>query len=255
MDKNDRDGVAWDKYLWDVVVAATLLTRLPLPHAPKSAFDRQANSVWAFPIIGLFVAGITCIVGCLSFGLGMPAPITAGLMLGTSMVMTGAMHEDGLADCADGFWGGFDPVRRLEIMKDSQIGTYGVLALIIVNGLRWVALSAVISTGFSGVIAVAILSRGILPILMAWTTHARTTGLSYSVGRPPKQIASVTFGIASIAAFIFIGLSVIGAVFIAILVMLVIVKVAKSKIGGQTGDVIGATQVLTETALLLWLIQ
>ena len=254
MNKYDPNGVSIKKWIWDIVVAATLLTRLPLPHAPQSAFDRQADSVWAFPIIGLLVSLLSCLCGAIAFGLGLSPSIIAGLMLGTSMILTGAMHEDGLADCADGFWGGFDPLRRLEIMKDSQIGTYGVLALLVTISLRWLALSVVISTSFAGVIAAAALSRGVLPALMATLQHARDKGLSHSVGRPTQQIATLTFAFASAIAILMIGFNAVGAIVVAAVVAFVVARLAKAKISGQTGDVLGATQVLAETAILLWLI-
>ena len=254
MNKHDQNGASYQNWHWDVIVAGALLTRLPLPHAPQSAFERQANSVWAFPIVGLVVALLSCLAGFVAFGLGLSAPITAGLMLGVNMILTGAMHEDGLADCADGFWGGFDRDRRLEIMKDSQIGTYGVLALVVTIGLRWLALSAIISTGFAGVIAAAVLSRGILPALMAMLNHARDTGLSHSVGRPTHFSAVVAFGIASIIALVMIGFSAIGAIIATVVVAFAFGRLAKAKISGQTGDVLGATQVLSETAVLLWVI-
>jgi adenosylcobinamide-GDP ribazoletransferase len=200
-------------------------------------------------LIGL----LSCIVGVISFGLGLSAPITAGLMLGASMILTGAMHEDGLADCADGFWGGFDTPRRLEIMKDSQIGTYGVLALIVITGLRWLALSAVISTGFLGVIAAAMLSRGVLPALMSALPHARHVGLSHSVGRPTSNAALIAIAVSAAVSFLLIGFSVIATLALVALTSLAMARLAKAKIGGQTGDVLGASQVIAETAVLLWL--
>jgi|TARA_B110000114_G_scaffold32150_3_gene33268 adenosylcobinamide-GDP ribazoletransferase len=254
MNKNDLNDTSFSNSLWDIVVAATMLTRLPLPQAPDEAFERQEENVWAFPLIGVIVGIIACIVGAIAFGLGLNAPITAGLMLATTMIMTGAMHEDGLADCADGFWGGFDPDRRLEIMKDSQIGTYGVLALVIFSGLRWLALSAVISLGFAGVMAAAVLSRGVLPAIMAMVIHARDTGLSHSVGRPTQQAAATSFAAACVLALILIGSSAISAAIITALIAFAVAKLAKVKVGGQTGDVLGATQVLCETAILIFLI-
>ena len=254
MNKNDLNDTSFSNSLWDIVVAATMLTRLPLPQAPDEAFERQEENVWAFPLIGVIVGIIACIVGAIAFGLGLNAPITAGLMLATTMIMTGAMHEDGLADCADGFWGGFDPARRLEIMKDSQIGTYGVLAIVIVTGLRWMALSAAISLGFAGVIAAAVLSRGVLPAIMAMVAHARDTGLSHSVGRPTQQTAAFSCGAAGVLALILIGFSAIGAAMITVSIAFGLTKLAKTKIGGQTGDVLGATQVLCETAILVFLV-
>jgi len=254
MNKNDLNNAFFSNSLWDIVVAAALLTRLPLPQAPDEAFERQAESAWAFPIVGVIVGIIACIIGAIAFGLGLNAPITAGIMLATSIIMTGAMHEDGLADCADGFWGGFDPVRRLEIMKDSQIGTYGVLALVIFTGLRWLTLSAVISLGFAGVIAAAVLSRGVLPAIMAMVIHARDTGLSHSVGRPTQQSAATSFAVACVLALILLGSSAISAAIITALIAFAVTKLAKAKVGGQTGDVLGATQVLCETVILILLI-
>lgn len=250
MDKSDR----MSSWYWDIIVAGTLLTRLPLPQVPQSAFERQTKSVWAFPIVGFVIGILSCVAGMIALALGMSASITAGVMLGISMILTGAMHEDGLADCADGFWGGYDPARRLEIMKDSQIGTYGVLALLITIGLRWLALSAVISIGFAGVIVAAVLSRGVLPALMSMLNHARNTGLSHSVGRPTAQNAVIASGIAGVLSLFLIGFGAIGAIAIAALVALGMAQLAKAKISGQTGDVLGATQVLSETAILLWLI-
>ncbi len=69
------------------------------------------------------------------------------MSLGLLAMMTGAMHEDGLADTVDGFWGGWTVQRRLEIMKDSHIGSYGVIALVLSLGLRWMALSAAVRGG------------------------------------------------------------------------------------------------------------
>ena len=254
MNKYDPDGIPFRKWYWDIIVAVALLTRLPLPNAPDTAFESQADSVWAFSAVGLMIGLFGCMSGAIAFGLGLSAPMTAGVMLGVNITLTGAMHEDGLADCADGFWGGFDPARRLEIMKDSQIGTYGVLALLVTIGLRWLALSAVISTGFAGVIAAAVLSRGVMPAVMAMLVHARDTGLSHSVGRPTQQNAVIALGFAGIIAVLMIGLNAIGAILICAFVAILVSQLAKAKIGGQTGDVLGATQVLAETAILLWLI-
>ncbi|MFT7596440.1 MAG: adenosylcobinamide-GDP ribazoletransferase, partial [Paracoccaceae bacterium] len=137
MPENDKPPFA----VSDVAVAFVLLTRLPLPTLPDHAFARQAHAAWAFPLVGLVVALLAGGMGWAALRLGLPASIAAGLVLGAQIMLTGAMHEDGLADTADGLWGGFNADRRLEIMKDSAIGTYGVLALILSLGLRWAALT------------------------------------------------------------------------------------------------------------------
>lgn len=249
MDKNDPSRPS----RWDIVVAGTLLTRLPLPHAPKSAFEHQARSTWAFPVIGLFIGILTCVIGAVTLALGLGTGITAGLMLATSMIATGAMHEDGLADCADGFWGGLVPARRLEIMKDSQIGTYGVLALIVVVGLRWMAISSVINFGWGAVIAAAVLSRAMMPIAMNTLPYARDTGLAHSVGKPDVRTVQVAVIIAAILAIIAVGWSALAALLVALAGAAIVRLVAKTKIGGQTGDVLGATQTLCETSVLITL--
>ncbi|MCR8826315.1 adenosylcobinamide-GDP ribazoletransferase [Pseudosulfitobacter koreensis] len=237
--------------IWDVIVALVLLTRLPLPHAPKAAFARQAQATWAFPLAGLVVGLIAAAVGWLCMAMGLPAPVTGGVMLATLIVTTGAMHEDGLADTADGLWGGYDAARRLEIMKDSHIGTYGVLALGLGLGLRWMVLSATLAVGMGPMIAAAVLSRGLLPALMAWVPHARRTGLSHHVGRPEGRVALAALGLAAVLAVVFAGFGVIWALVLASLAVAALAAVARRKIGGQTGDILGAAQQLAELVILL----
>ncbi len=239
---------------WEVIVALALLTRLPLPHAPKTAFARQAQASWAFSLAGLAVALIAAVVGWICGAMGLTTPVTAGLMLATLIVTTGAMHEDGLADTADGLWGGYDAARRLEIMKDSHIGTYGVLALGLGVGLRWLALSATLAVGAGPMIAAAVLSRGLLPALMALMPHARRSGLSHQVGRPERGVALAALALAVVLALFFAGIGVIWALLLAALAVGGLAALAKSKIGGQTGDILGAAQQVAELVILLALI-
>ncbi len=112
-----------------------------------AATARGALAAWAYPLVGVVVGGLGAVTGALALWLGLPAPLAAGLVLLAMIAVTGALHEDGLADTADGFWGGWDRARRLEIMKDSQIGSYGVIALILSLGLRWSALGVLIAHG------------------------------------------------------------------------------------------------------------
>lgn len=237
--------------LLDPFVALALLTRLPLPALPDQAFERQAHASWAFPLVGFAVGAVAGVIAYIALGIGLPVWIAAGLALAAQIIVTGAMHEDGLADTADGFWGGWTPDRRLEIMKDSQIGTYGVLALLISVGLRWAALSVVLSHSVWVLLAVAIASRMGLPALMAVLPRARPDGLSDRVGEPPAP---------SVLLSGFIGLVLVGVVLrtdMAVVVLATILAVwacgavARAKIGGQTGDVLGATQQVTELACLI----
>nr|WP_293576600.1 adenosylcobinamide-GDP ribazoletransferase [Phaeobacter sp.] len=244
-----------DMKIIDILLSLVLLTRLPLPHLDKSDFARQAQAVWAFPFAGLAVALPAAAIGQISLSIGLPAVVSAGLMIAVLILLSGAMHEDGLADTVDGFWGGFDRGRRLDIMKDSHIGTYGVLALIIGIGLRWGALAALIPvTGVWIVIATAMLSRAMMPVLMAHMPNARHSGLSQSVGKPKPTRAYVGVGVALIGAIALLGSSAIVATGVMLVAAAAVAKLARAKIGGQTGDVLGATQQISEIAGLLCLL-
>ena len=241
-------------WLLDILLAGTLLSRLPLPELPQTAFDRTANATWAYPGAGAVLVAIAACVASLTLAMGVPAVFAAGVLLATLMLLTGAMHEDGLGDTADGFWGGFDRPRRLEIMKDSQTGTYGLLALLIVTGLRWSAYAALLPLGAWPVIAVAVLSRAPMPCLMAALPHARDFGLSHSVGRPDAPTAVLGLGIALFLAGLCVGGAAIGGLVSALLAAAAVGWLSKIKIDGQTGDVLGASQQMSEICALAALV-
>ncbi len=233
----------------DLAEALALLTRLPV----KSAFARGARAAWAWPLAGAVVALIAGGVGWLALTLHLSPPIVAALVIATQIALIGALHEDGLADTADGLWGGHDPVRRLEIMKDSHIGSYGVLALILALILRWTALTALIGAGglFAPLIAVAALSRAPMAVLMATLPNARGAGLSSNVGAPPRDTALLAVVTALLVGLLTIGWSVLAlAVWIALAVA-ALALIARAKIGGQTGDILGASQQIAEIAALI----
>lgn len=235
----------------DVAVAFALLTRLPLPRLPDAAFARQARAVWTFAIVGAVVALLAGGLGWGALALGLPGVAAAGLVLTTQIILTGAMHEDGLADTADGLWGGWTPERRLEIMKDSAIGTYGVLALILSLGLRWSALSLLLAGGIGPIIAAGALSRGLMPVVMTALPHARANGLSHGVGRPGWGVSSLACGLGLAIALGVCGLAVLLPIGMACAGVAMLTLIARAKIGGQTGDILGASQQVAEIACLL----
>lgn len=235
---------------WDLPAAIVLLTRLPMPALPDHAFSHGARAVWAYPLVGLVMGLIGSLVMGVGSAFGLSALLVAGLVLGVLVMATGAMHEDGLADTADGLWGGTTPERRLEIMKDSRIGAYGVLALIIVMGLRWLALAEV---PWTALVTALVVSRAMLTPLMWALPHARNTGLAHSVGRAPLNSVLCALFIAVVLALMFAGGGGLLALIIAAAVAAGIAALARAKIGGQTGDILGATQISTEIAVLLTL--
>lgn len=239
--------------LTDPLLAAVLLTRLPLPRLADAAFAAAPRAVWAYPLIGAVLALGAGGLGLLLLRAGLPEAAAAGVVLGLLAVSTGAMHEDGLADTADGFWGGHTRGRRLEIMKDSRIGSFGVLALIVFTGLRWTALATLLPLGLAPLVAAAALSRSAMPVLMHALPPARPEGLAHSIGRPGAFPVALGLLLAISLAAGLLGTQAILPTATAALCIWGVGALATRKIGGQSGDVLGALQVFTETAILLCL--
>ena len=243
-----HDNALFDRI--DLPAALGLLTRLPVIVDGARATERGAASAWAYPLVGVVIGVILAATTALLSMLGIPAGIVAGLVLAGSVILTGAMHEDGLADSADGLWGGWDRARRLEIMKDSHIGVYGVCAIALSLLLRWLALVIIISVGAYWVafMTVGAVSRASMVAVMAVLPHAREGGLSRSVGRPPTTAVwlalAIAAGFALLCGYPWVTL-------VTILTTLGSILIARSKIGGQTGDILGATQQITEITALI----
>lgn len=247
MQKDDMSVVT----LGDIRTAIALLSRIPV----KAEFDRSAKAAWAYPLAGIAVSLIAGLITMIGLWIGLSAPVAAALWIGATIVLTGAMHEDGLADCADGFWGGFEKARRLEIMKDSQIGTYGVLALVLAIGLRWLLIAALIAADnwFWSLLAVETLSRAVMPLIMHALPHARSDGLSHAQGRPPLDAAAIAAGIGIMLALLCLGWVAVKIAVLLAFATAAIAKLADIKIGGQTGDVLGASQQIAMIIALMTL--
>ncbi|MEQ8877286.1 MAG: adenosylcobinamide-GDP ribazoletransferase [Phycisphaerales bacterium] len=239
----------------DIATALGLLSRLPVP--PPDT-ERTGAAAWAYPVAGLILGSLAALAGAIAHAFGLPSPLTALIALGFLILATGAMHEDGLADTADGLWGGWTRDRRLEIMKDSHIGTYGVVALVLSLAARWAALTLLYDQGSgaaaAALIVAAALSRAAMPLLMARLPHARDHGLSHSVGPVPMRTAWLALAIAALAALLLTGWSGLPVILWALAAALAMGVLARSMIGGQTGDILGATQQVAEIAILFSLI-
>lgn len=236
----------------DIWVALGLLTRLPLPARAWDARRAPALAAWAYPLAGLMVAAIAGAAGALALWLGTPPGFAAALVLACLSLLTGAMHEDGLADSADGLWGGHDAARRLEIMKDSHIGAYGVIALIASFALRWSALSALLAADqlWGAILVTAVTSRAAMVAVMHALPHARETGLAHMTGRPGRAAVFLATGLAAAACLSGFGGAGIMLLLTSLAAALACGAIAKTKIAGQTGDILGATQQVSEIALL-----
>ncbi|WP_327792084.1 adenosylcobinamide-GDP ribazoletransferase [Harenicola maris] len=238
-----------------VQVAVMLLTRLPAGRL-GDAVPGLGRSVWAFPLAGLAVGLVSGLVLTLALSLGLPEPLAAGLAVMTGILATGGLHEDGLADLADGFGGGATRAARLDIMRDSRIGSYGTLALIIGVGLRWQALTLLCAEGGAiwAVIALAMLSRAAPAMALGLMPAARADGLGHAAALTSRSGGGVAIAIAVICAALLLGPAPVLAVALVIaIVALATCALAMRMIGGQTGDVMGAVQQLAEIAGFLTL--
>ncbi|MDO9525176.1 MAG: adenosylcobinamide-GDP ribazoletransferase [Gemmobacter sp.] len=233
--------------LADLRGAFGLLTRLPF-----GGPGRGARSAWAWPFAGAVVGALAGAVGIAVLALGVPVGMAAALVLAVQAVLTGALHEDGLADTFDGLWGGRDPAQRLEIMKDSRVGSYGVLALGLVGLARWSALTEILAEpgAFGALVAVGALSRVPMASVMAALPSARAGGLSRLVGRPGWTTVWLGMLVGVALAMPGAGWGVVPAAVAIAGVTVGLAMVAKARIGGQTGDILGAAQQLAEVVVL-----
>lgn len=237
----------------DFRIAVSFLTRIPTGWIENMHTGDLTRAAWAFPVVGLLVGGIGGGALYLAASQSLHPMLCALIALALQALITGALHEDGLADVADGF-GARTQSRILEIMRDSRIGSYGVLALVFSIGIKSAALASVPGPGLAwgAMVAAAAVSRGVLPLVMAMVAPARTDGLSHGAGRPSKPIAGIAFGIGLITLFICLPVQ---AAFAAILIagplIALVLFWAVRRLGGQTGDVLGALQQMTEIAVLI----
>ena len=243
-----RDTAA-ARALDDLLAGFGLLTRLPLP--ARSVTPRP-HAAWAWPVVGAILGALTAAAASLALWAGLSPAIAAALALITAALLTGGLHEDGLADTADGLMGGRDRDRRLEIMKDSRIGSYGALALLLVTLIRWSALTALIAAGqhWAALLAVGALSRAPMALLIATLPNARGSGLSHLTGRPPGSAAAIACGAGLGLSLATCGGAALAMALAAAATTALLARAAKARIGGQTGDILGASQQLAEAAAL-----
>jgi adenosylcobinamide-GDP ribazoletransferase len=244
--------------LWfDLLTAVQFLTRLRVPSGPYEP-ESLARAVKFFPIVGLLIGSGSLLLYSL-LAPHLPSTIVALLVVVYLVVITGGLHEDGLADSFDGFGGGWEPDRALAIMRDSHIGTYGVAALALSLVARVLLIAALPRVQVVGYLIIA-------PVLSRWTTlplgfflaparersenhvdgqGARIAGLT----TPAGLIAGSLFTFA--IAFTLLRIRALVPVSVTMGVTLVTAVYYKHRISGVTGDCFGATNQLAEIAVYL----
>jgi adenosylcobinamide-GDP ribazoletransferase len=238
--------------LREAQLALMLLTRLPAGQL-SDPVPPLGQAAWAFPLVGLLTGVALWATHAAALALGLGALPSALLALAVTAWLTGGLHWDGLADCADGLGAGRDRSRALEIMRDSRIGSYGVLALLFA-----LALSASALAQLDGAIplplalCLGVASRLAMVALLWALPPARSDGLGQQVAGIPAT--SLLPGLAALALLLpFTGLPGAALLAASAVMALVIGHQARKRLGGQTGDVLGATQVSAETLALLTL--
>jgi adenosylcobinamide-GDP ribazoletransferase len=243
----------WRRLLDELTAAALFLTRLPLPCPAVMPPDLHGRSAGWYPLIGALIGLAGSAVFVLAQALGLAGAPAALLALAAQTGLTGALHEDGLADTADGFGGGRDKAAKLAIMRDSRLGSYGAMALIFSIGLRASALASLPDpvAVTAALAAAGALSRAALVALYGGLAPARTDGLGATLGRPDRGRVALALGLGFALAVAGLGLSAIPAVLAAAVAALAVARLARRQIGGYTGDVLGAAQQAAEIAVLL----
>ncbi|MBX9634304.1 MAG: adenosylcobinamide-GDP ribazoletransferase [Magnetospirillum sp.] len=236
----------------DLHLAAIFLTRLPLPDLGSVADGGLARAMRVFPLVG-GVVGLAAGLVFLAAHAVLPPLAAALTAVLVAVVLTGALHEDGLADTADGLGARGGRERRLEVMRDSSTGAFGVLALVFSIGLKVSALAAAPSglAGLGALVAGAALSRALIPAAMQVMAPARPDGLGASAGVPDASTAAFAAVLGIVLTFAGIGLGAPLAVLTALALAGGMVVLARRTLGGYTGDVLGAVCQAAEIGVLL----
>lgn len=257
------------RVLSDIAGCLRFFSCLPVPRLPWEHGDHLLPDFRTMPrmlpVAGAIIGCFGAIVFMVATALGLGPWIAAALAVTALVLVTGGLHEDGLADTADGFGGGATIERRLEIMRDSRVGAFGAMAIALSLVLRILLLGTLgervpTLAAAAALVMAASVSRTASLAVMTILPPARTTGASHAVGRPGGTTLATAGAIAALiglSASLGAGLPLHGAALaflLAVLAALGNARLSKRLIGGQTGDVIGAAQQLAEIAALLGLL-
>lgn len=233
-------------------IALMFLTRLPVRLQGDLTMADVGRAAPYYPLVGLLVGGLAALVIGLGDIIGLPPIPAIFLAMAVTLLLTGALHEDGLADAVDAL-GSADPAKRLEIMRDSRLGTFGALALIIAIGSK-VALLAALPSANACMIALAVMhcwSRALMSLPMAFLAPARQDGLGQASAGLSKPACAMAHLGAGLACTLLLGWPGLLVLLSALTIAAGFVFWQNRAFGGYSGDTIGATQQIGEIAVLL----
>ncbi|MDE6668893.1 MAG: adenosylcobinamide-GDP ribazoletransferase [Muribaculaceae bacterium] len=237
-----------------IAAALTLFTRLPVWRLTDIPSSYYSTAVVCWPLTGWLTGGLTGLtLYTLSFVLPLLPAVVSAIII--RLLLTGALHEDGLADFCDGFGGGHDREGILRIMKDSHIGTYGVIGLICYFLLTCSLLDSLpAETGVMAIFAADPFAKCCASQLTNILNYARPEGAKNRISYSRMTIGQLTFnllsGILPITPIIIYSPLTACAVIFPLTALFFMIKIMKHRIGGYTGDCCGATFLICEAAML-----
>lgn len=237
-----------------LLTAVMFYTRIPVPKIRDYSDEMLNKATRYFPFIGIVIGG----VGALVFrGLEFILPIHLSIILSmaATIFITGAFHEDGFADFCDGFGGGYTPDRILEIMKDSRIGTYGTIGLVLMLATKFFSLSSMLVTEIPILLICGHAFSRFLPVCLIYTSsYVRQDALSKAkpIGHKGGIISFLAATIFGLTGLIFIPWKAIVIISLLSIFLFIFYRLyTQRKIGGYTGDVLGGLQQLAEITFYL----
>ncbi len=231
--------------------AVRFLTRLPLPFGGVPDWNLARATRW-FPLAGLIVGVLAGLCWGLSRWIGFPPLAAAGIAITVQTLLTGGLHEDGLADLADGLGSGADRDRALEIMRDSRIGAHGALALGLSLLLRVTALAALgVGVGIAALVVANLLSRASLTLSIGTLPYARPSGLAQGGRDGGWRPLALSITATVVLTLLVGGIVALWALAAALLAWAVVSWRLMRRLGGHTGDGLGATEQVVQTSVLL----
>ncbi|MAI85231.1 MAG: adenosylcobinamide-GDP ribazoletransferase [Rickettsiales bacterium] len=245
-----------NKYLLDIIASVMFFTRIPVNWSYFSNKPPDlTQAAWSFPLVGLLIGLIAGLIGDLFIYLEQSIFLSCVISITISVLLTGAFHEDGLADSADGLGAGGSPEKINKIIHDSRLGTYGVVAIILGLLFRLALIQALVESGYSLVSILSIaFASGKLAIIFTrnFFKHSKFAKIGSIVGKVShKQLvcACLIWALPTLLIFPFLGVF-FGIIFTISVILILGIK-AKKVLGGITGDILGAIAFLTELTFLI----
>lgn len=230
--------------------AVSFLTVLPVANADGSPGERLGRAY--FPAIGALIGLLAGGVAVLAGGLASPL-LGAALAVAVLAAFTGGIHLDGLADSADGLLTHGDVARRLEVMRDPKLGSYGVTAIVVVLVLDVAAIASMSPLrALAGLVVAGALSRLATLAVISFVPYVRSVGLGVAAWEPKRRSLDLAVGVATAALVCALDWRrALVAVLVVAVVTLAVVRLARTRVGGATGDICGAVSELGQLAVLL----